>query len=43
MGKRKLLKAQDRLKLFDVPADEDSLIRRVIATGFFTARRDANP
>jgi len=27
MGKRKLLKAQDRLKLFDVPADEDSLIR----------------
>ncbi|TIS98541.1 MAG: DUF4158 domain-containing protein, partial [Mesorhizobium sp.] len=27
MGKRKLLKAQERLKLFDVPADEDSLIR----------------
>jgi TnpA family transposase len=27
MGKRKLLKAQDRLKLFNVPADEDSLIR----------------
>lgn len=27
MGKRKLLKAQDRRKLFDAPADEDSLIR----------------
>ena len=27
MGKRKLLKAQDRPKLFDVPTDEDSLIR----------------
>lgn len=27
MGKRKLLKSQDRLKLIDVPADEDSLIR----------------
>ncbi len=27
MGKRKLLKARERLKLLDVPADEDSLIR----------------
>lgn len=27
MAKRKLLKVQDRQKLFDIPADEDSLIR----------------
>ena len=27
MGRRKILKVQDRQKLFDVPADEDSLIR----------------
>jgi hypothetical protein len=27
MAKRKLLKAQDRQTLFDIPADEDSLIR----------------
>ncbi|WP_429098879.1 DUF4158 domain-containing protein, partial [Aminobacter sp. BE322] len=27
MAKRKLLKAQDRRKLFDIPVDEDSLIR----------------
>ena len=33
MGKRKLLKAQDRLKLFDVPADEDSLIRHYSFAG----------
>ncbi|MDG4892706.1 Tn3 family transposase [Mesorhizobium sp. WSM4976] len=28
MAKRKLLKVQDRQKVFDIPADEDSLIRR---------------
>ena len=27
MGRRKILKVQDRQKLFDIPADEDSLIR----------------
>lgn len=27
MAKRKLLKDQDRKKLFDIPDDEDSLIR----------------
>jgi TnpA family transposase len=27
MGKRKLLKVQDRQKLFDIPTDEDNLIR----------------
>lgn len=27
MGRRKILNVQDRQKLFDVPADEDSLIR----------------
>ncbi len=27
MGRRKILKVQDRQKLFGVPADEDSLIR----------------
>ena len=27
MAKRKLLKVQDRQALFDIPADEDSLIR----------------
>lgn len=27
MGRRKILKAQDRQELFDIPADEDSLIR----------------
>ena len=28
MARRKILKAQDRRELFDIPADEDSLIRR---------------
>ena len=28
MAKRKLLKIQDRHALFDIPTDEDSLIRR---------------
>lgn len=28
MAKRKLLKVQDRRKVFDIAADEDSLIRR---------------
>ena len=27
MARRKILKAQDRRELFDIPADEDSLIR----------------
>lgn len=27
MARRKILKAQDRQELFDIPADEDSLIR----------------
>jgi len=27
MAKRKLLKIHDRQKVFDIPADEDSLIR----------------
>ena len=32
MGRRKILKVQDRQKLFDVPADEDSLIRHYSLT-----------
>jgi TnpA family transposase len=32
MGRRKILKVQDRQKLFDVPADEDSLIRHYTLT-----------
>lgn len=27
MGKRRLLKVQDRQRLFDIPTDEDGLIR----------------
>ena len=32
MGRRKILKVQNRQKLFDVPADEDSLIRHYTLT-----------
>ena len=30
MAKRKLLKDQDRRKLFDIPVDEDSFIRHYL-------------